>query len=362
MMNHSPTTPLELIFSQDFFIHALDASSTSNHHLPNESTTTQQQHIPQLQDSIRAREIKLLPNNDSTPTLSYQRLPTTNYLQHNPLITGRYFNTPNDINPSSQISAPHRDVPSVPLPPLASKNHSLPPHQHQSFTPELSNTIVDSSRNDEGLLLPKCFILTHKLNPLSVDEYIETMNTVMRKVRELQLDQHEKLKHHIPHVHLMNGFSVEGILAILNDSGVSHDMVNTTKKNKPVFIPFESYRMQLYEDIFGRVLKEGTNQARVEEWFANIILSKISEGLGSGMTLNDSNGNNSHRVVDETNHSEEEGNNNAISSNMKFHFFTFIQTYGYWAIPLSDQSSAFDVENSPLRRLNQILGFRRSKM
>ncbi|KAF0979744.1 hypothetical protein FDP41_000897 [Naegleria fowleri] len=384
MLSSSTTTnesPLELLFSKDFFIHVLEneassslsSSATSNNNnnqlltTPSSNPSLTNQHpTPQLHASIRAREIKLLPQNSTTNSQS-ELLPNTKYLQNNPLITGRYFNNlknSDEVQHENHHQEPtDSGVPPLPLPPPLRSNSFHGSYSQQPQLHELSTTIVDPSRNDEGLLLPKCFILTHKLNPLSVDEFIESMNTVLRRVRELQIDQDEKLKSHIPYVHLMNGFSIEGILAIL-DSGLSQQphalqRSGSSKKNT-IFIPFQSYRMQLYEDVFGRVLREGANQARVEEWFANVILSKISEELGSEI-LSESKVE-KNRVADEDNSDEENKNINPIPTTLKFHFFTFIQTYGYWAIPLTDQSSAFDIEKSPLRRLNQILGFRRSKL
>ncbi|EFC49224.1 predicted protein [Naegleria gruberi] len=268
------------VFDPDFVVHSISYENGGNSNtMVNRNTVFSS--ILQLGGKVKQEMMTSINSGDSKGTNKEPVLPSLQYLQTNPLVTGNYKETINNREESTREIA--------------------------------------SSENSDGSLLPKFLIITHKLNPISIEDFIESLSGCIKRMYDIQKEQFQNLKQNIPHYHIIDGFTIEGVIALPED------------RQSSVFVPFAGNRVHFNEDMFFRLvdgLSEGVSDdllpSQVVTWLNNSMLPYFTD------------------------------------PQRKFHFFAFVQTHGHSSMLKSDTSSAFVKNQSPLNKLCTQLGFHRT--
>jgi len=264
---------LEKTFSSRFFIHSLNEGMM-------------EQPLGTMLQKGRAKPVEFNKELQEEPSWSRvnlsnkKDLPSMKYLKSNPLTTGRIQNE-EGIENTASINSVHPST-----------------------------------------LLPKPYVLTLKLNPVRLEDFLEALGSCLRQMHEMQSEQRSQLRKNLPHIHWVDGVSIEGILAVGDGKNGSSP--------EQVFVPIDSALIhQFYDEE-----NEEISSLSIVEWFNEQIQDKFS--------------------------------NHSAAGDKTFHFFVFMQSFGQVSLPVeetrSEGFSAFHPIHSPLTRLNVDLGFRHSKL
>ncbi|KAL9653984.1 hypothetical protein ABK040_014193 [Willaertia magna] len=133
--------------------------------------------------------------------------------------------------------------------------------EKEEKVPTTKEILYNTKLIKKGLILPKFYLLTYHLNPTNKFTFIQILNNLINSMKELNLKQEEEFKKlNIPFTEQLNGFSIEGILAVEESSG------------KEIFIPLSYYSSEYWdkvnsiENIFQSYFPDNNEDTNNDDW------------------------------------------------------------------------------------------------